>query len=514
MRVRIYDATVTEGARAAGIHFSARDKLRIALRLGELGVAWVEAGWPARPDDREVFRAAQGLRPEETRLSACAEVRLRGRAGDDPGVTAALRAGTPVVTLLASVWRRRAPGAARAASALRAAVRRARASGREVVVDLGDFFDASRDHPVLALAAVDAAARAGAEAILLSDTLGGSLPADIEAGVAAARRVAGRASLGVRARNDAGLAVANALAGVGKGATVVAGTVNGYGERCGAADLVAVVPALELKLGRRALGEGQLKHLGPLAHFVAELADQQPFRFQPYAGRDAFPEDEGRRLHHVDPGAVGNRIEPAMSDARGGPAALRLAQELGRLRGVAAAPRRVLAKLAEWERRGFRYEGAEASFDLVLRSLAGRRKSYFRVLSYHILDLQRTGGRGFTEATAEVAVAGTTVHATAQGVGPVHALDRALHQALEPTYPEVKELRVIDARARNLPGLAGSEAAARVLVESTDGRSFFGTAGVSENLLEAVCQALADALEYKLAKDDVAPKPARRRSRR
>lgn len=513
MRIRIYDATLTEGTRAAGIHFSARDKLRIALRLGELGVAWVEAGWPGRAGDRELFRLARGLSGEALRLSACAEVPLRGRAADGAGLVAALRAGTPAVTLLVPVWRRRAPGATRAASAAAAAVKRARGAGREVVVDLGDFFDAYREHPVLALAAVDAAARAGAEAVLLSDTRGGALPSEIEAGVAAARKAAGRAAIGVRPRNDAGLAVANALAGVAKGAAVVAGTVNGYGERCGAADLVAVAAGLELKLGRRALREGQLRHLTGMAHFVAELADLEPPRSQPYAGRDAFPAGDGRELPHVDPAAVGNRPEPAVSDARGGPMALRLAREMGGRPRGGTGVRRALRQLADWERRGFRYEGAEASFDLILRELAGRRRAYFRALSHRVLDLRRPDGRGLTEATVEVAVGGETVHAAALGVGPVHALDTALHRALEPHYPELKEVRVIDARTRNLPGLAGSEATARVLVESTDGRSFFGTAGVSADLLDAVRQALCDALEYKLAKDDVAPRgrPPRRR---
>lgn len=511
MRIRIYDATLTEGTRAAGIHFSVRDKLRIALRLGELGVAWVEGGWPSRAGDRQLFRLARGLSSDAVRFCACAEVPLRGRS-DGTGLTAALRAGTPAVTLRAPVWRRRAPGASRAAAAVGAATRRARAAGREVLVDLEDFFDAWREHPVLALAAVDAGARAGAEAILLSDTRGGALPADVEAGVAAARKAAGRAALGVRPRQDAGLAVANALAGVAKGATVVAGTVNGYGERCGAADLVAVAAALELKLGRRALREGQLRHLTGIAHFVAELADLEPPRTQPYAGRDAFPAQDGGGLFHVDPAAVGNRPEPAVSDAHGGPMVRRLARELG-LRPRGAAGGRVLRQLAEWERRGFRYEGAEASFDLMLRALAGRRRSYFRPLSHRVLDLHRADGRGLVEATVEVAVRGETVHAAALGVGPVHALDTALHKALEPRYPELKELRVIDARARNLPGLAGSAATARVLVESTDGRTFFGTAGVSDDLLDAVWQALCDAVEYKLTRDDVAPRGGRSRRR-
>lgn len=513
MRIRIYDATLTEGTRAAGIQFSPRDKLRIALRLGELGVAWVEAGWPSRAADRELFRLARGISGEEVRLSACADVDPGGPAGGGAGLAAALRAGTPAVTVLVPVWRKRTAMAGRAASATGAAVRRARAARREVVVDLGDFFDAFRDHPVLPIGVVDAAARAGAEVVLLSDTRGGALPGEIEAGVAAARRAARRVAVGIRSRNDAGLASANALVAVGKGATVVAGTVNGYGERCGAADLVSVVAALELKLGLRAVREGQLRHLTGIAHFVAELADLEPPRWQPYAGRDAFPEEAGRGMHHVDPAAVGNRAEPAMSDSRGGPIGLRLARAIGRRPRDGAGARRVLQQLAEWERRGFRYEGAEASFDLILRALVGRRRVYFRPLSHRVLDLRQPDGGGLTEATVEVAVGGETVHAAALGVGPVHALDTALHKALEPHYPELKELRVIDARTRNLPGLAGSAAAARVLVESTDGRSFFGTAGVSEDLLDAVRQALCDALEYKLARDDVAPRGRQSRRR-
>jgi 2-isopropylmalate synthase len=517
LRVRIYDATLTEGTRAAGIHFSARDKLRIAFRLAELGAAWVEAGWPGRPGEAEVFRAARGLTAGEARLCACAEVPAKGRS-DDGGLAAALRSGAPTVTLFASAWSRRPGGGARAVQAVGSAIRRVRAAGREALVDLGDFFDAHREAPVLAVAAVAAAARAGAEAILLSDTLGGALPGEVEAGVAAARKAAGRAAVGVRARNDAGLAVACSLAAVARGATVVAGTVNGYGERCGAADLVAVIAGLELKLGRRAVREGQLRHLAGLAHFVAELADQQPPRGQPYVGRDAFPdateEGKGEALHHVDPGAVGNRPEPAMTDARGHPRALWLARELGLVPRGAGGTIRVVKRLAEWERRGFRYEGAEASFDLVLRELAGRRRSYFRVLAHRVLDHLPSGGHGFTEATVEVAVGGEVVHAAALGVGPVHALDQALHRALEPRYPELKEVRLVDARSRNLPGLAGSEAAARVLVESTDGRDYWGTAGVSENLLDAVTQAIADAIEYKLVKDDVAVPARARRSRR
>jgi 2-isopropylmalate synthase len=517
VKVRIYDATLTEGTCSAGVQFSARDKLRIAVRLAELGVAWVEAGWPGRrPSDLEVFRAARGVPMGETRLAACAELRLRGRAGDAAALTAALRVGVPAVTLSISVWRRRmGPAAARAGAAIAGGVRRVRAAGREALVDLGDFFDAWREQPVLAMSAVQAAARSGAEVIILSDTLGGALPGEVEAVVAAARRAAASTAIGIRARNDAGLALASTLAAVGKGASVLVGTVNGYGERCGAADLVAVLPNLELKLGRKVLREGQLRSLTPLAHFVAELADQPPPRGQPFAGRDAFPEseDEGRAepLHHVDPSAVGNRPEPAMSDACGNPRALRAARELGLAGRKGAGARRVVKRLAEWERQGFRYEGAEASFDLLLRSLAARRKTYFRLLGYRMLDVNRADAEDFIEASVDVLVGGEVVHAVAEGVGPVHALDQALRRALEGTYPSLVQMHFVDARSRQLTPVGGSAAAVRVLIESADERDRWGTAGVSVNTIDAWAQALSDAIEYKLVKDDVSPTKVRRR---
>ncbi len=517
MKVRIYDATLTEGTRGAGVQFSARDKLRIAVRLAELGVSWVEAGWPAgRSGDLEVFRASRGLPMGSTRLVACAELRLGGRVADDPGLTASLRAGAPAVSLFTSAWRRRSRAApVRVEAAIAAGVRRVRAAGREALVDLGDFFDAWKEQPVVAVSAVQAAARAGAEVVVLSDTRGGALPGEVEAGVVAARRSAGGAAIGVRARNDGGLALASTLAAVGKGASVVVGTVNGYGERCGAADLVGVLPSLELKLGQKVLREGQLRHLTPLAHFVAELADLPLPRGQPYAGRDAFPEaedeDGAEAPHHVDPSAVGNRPEPAMSDTRGHPRALRVARELGLAGRGGAGARRVMKRLAEWERQGFRYEGAEASFDLLLRSVAGRRKTYFRLLGYRVLDLNRAHAEDFIEASVEVAVGGEVVHAVAEGVGPVHALDQALRRALEETYPSLAQMRFLDARSRHLSPVGGSAAAVRVLIESGDERDRWGTAGVSVNFIEACAQALSDAIEYKLLKDEVLPAKARRR---
>ena len=502
MRIGLYDGTVTEGARQPGVELSVRDKLRIALRLAEMGAAFVEGGWPGgRGADVEIFREARRLEMGGARLCALAPVPLGGRADADAELRAALRSGAPAVTLSVGLPRR--GGGPRLASRIGSAVGAVRAAGRDAVVELGGYFAAARTDSAPGAAAVEAAAAAGAEAVLLSDTDGGALPHEVEQGVVAARRAARRTSIGVRARDDAGVAVANSLAAVTRGATIVAGTVNGYGERCGAADLISIAAALELKMGHQALAPGQLKRLSSLAHFVAELVDREPARDQPYVGRDAFALDRDGAPPHVDPESVGNRAEAAMADERGHPGALRVARALGLPARGESEARRVLARLAAWEKRGFRYEGAEASFELLLRALAGRRRQYFKVHSYRVLDIHREG-KAFTEATVEVSVGGDRAHTAAMGVGPVNALDRALRGALERYYPELGSVELVQSRSRNLA--SSTAGAVRVHVESADDRDQWGTAGVSDNLLDACCQALVDAIEYKLLKDDVPPR--------
>jgi len=501
VKIAIYDATLTEGARAAGLQLTVRDRMRIALRLAEMGVAYVEGGWPSgRGGDTEVFRAARRLEMGGTKLCACATLGRRGRARDDVQLRAALRSGAKAVTLFVS-----APTRTGRAVHIGSAVHAVRSQQKAALVELDGFFDAWRLGHAGVLGAVEAASLAGAEAVILSDRSGGALPHEVEAAVVAARRVARRVTIGVRARDDAGVAVANSLAAVTRGATLVAATVNGYGERCGAANLVPITAALELKMGHQVFASGQLRRLSSLAHFVSELAERELPRERAYVGRDAFALAKGDGPPHVDPEAVGNRSEPALADERGHPDALRVARTLGLKARDETTARKVLARLGAWEKRGFRYEGAEASFELLLRALGGRRRPYFTVQAYRIFDLHEDD-RSFTEATVELTVGHERFHTASTGVGPVHALDRALRLGLERHYPELLDMTVVQSRSRNLASGAGTAGPVRVLIESADARDHWGTAGVSDDLLDACCQALVDAIEYKLLKDDVKPR--------
>lgn len=508
MEIRIYDATLTEGAREPGLQLSVRDKLRVALRLAELGVAFVEAGWPGGRADAEIFREARRLELGGARLCACAALPLHGRAETGGGLKAALRSGAHAVTLFVPMASGTDTSETLATSRVAAGVHAVQRAGCGAVVELDGVFDVIRKQEGWVRAVAGAASAAGAESIVLSDTTGRALPQEVEAVVSTMRRATGgRAAIGVRARDDAGVAVANSLAAVGKGAALVVATVNGYGERCGAADLASVVAALELKMGHRVLAPGQLQRLTSLAHFVAELADREVRRNQPYVGRDAFALNK-RETAHVLPEAVGNRAEAAMADERGHPSAVRAARAMGLPSRDETQARRALERLAEWEKRGFRYEGAEASFELLLRSLAGKRREYFQVLSYCVLDVQQEG-RAFTEATTKVAIGREKVHTAAQGVGPVNALDQALRGALERYYPQLADMQLVQSRSRNLSSAVGTAGPVRVVIESADARDRWGTAGVSDNLLQACCAALVDAVEYKLLKDGIEPRGRR-----
>ncbi|MBD7917617.1 citramalate synthase [Cellulomonas sp. Sa3CUA2] len=530
----VYDTTLRDGAQQEGINLSVADKLTIAPMLDELGVGFIEGGWPgAVPKDTEFFRrAAKELDLRNAELAAFGATRKVGvRAADDPQVRALLDSEAPVVTLVAKFDVRHVERALRTTpdeglAMIADTVTLLRQEGRRVFVDAEHFFDGYRYDAAFARSAVLTAFGAGAEVVALCDTNGGMLPDWVREIVQEVRAAAGPdALLGMHAHNDSGCAVANTLAAVDAGCMHVQGTVNGYGERTGNADLLSVVANLELKLGRQVLARhadapGGLPELTRIAHAISELTNISPFARQPYVGASAFAHKAG--LHasaikvdpdlyqHADPELVGNDMRMLVSDMAG-----RASIELkGRQLGIDLAEHpdvlsRVMHRIKDAEAGGYTYEAADASFELVLvEELEGARPAYFRVESWRAI-VERNGGRG-TPATAEATVklhaGGERIVTTGEGNGPVNALDHALRTALGRVYPELAEFELIDFKVRILDQMQGTDAVTRVLIESTDGQTSWSTVGVGPNLIEASWEALTDSAIWGLRHHGVAPR--------
>ncbi|HJZ88670.1 MAG TPA: citramalate synthase [Polyangia bacterium] len=523
--ILLYDTTLRDGTQAEDIAFSVEDKLRIAHALDSFGIAYVEGGWPgSNPRDAEFFRALKGRPLGRARAAAFgATCRAGARPRDDVNLRALIEAETEVVTIFGKAWElhaRTALGvsAPENADLIESSVRFLKARVGEVIFDAEHFFDGWRDDPEYALAMVRAAAAGGADWIVLCDTNGGSLPDQIQRGVLAARGAVER-PLGIHCHNDAELAVANSLAAVAAGARQVQGTINGYGERCGNANLISIAANLALKLGRAPGVE--LLRLRELAALVAELANRPLASGAAYVGKSAFAHKGGvhvsavvkdaRTYEHVEPEVVGNQRRVLVSDLSGRANVMAKARECGIDLDEAAA-RAALGQLKALEAQGYQFEGAEASFELLLHKARGQHAPAFALIGYRVVDEKRAlNEEPRSEATIQVEVAGEREHTAADGHGPVHALDRALRKALERFYPSLREVKLIDYKVRVIPAGLGTAAVVRVLVESTDGRGSFTTVGVSEDILEASFRALTDAIEYKLLRDRQACHDARSR---
>ncbi len=531
---QVYDTTLRDGAQQEGINLSVADKLAIAPLLDELGVGFIEGGWPgAVPKDTEFFkRAAKELDLRNAELAAFGATRKAGvKASDDPLVRALLDSEAPVVALVAKHDIRHVERALRTtaeenlamiADTVALLVR----EGRRVIVDAEHFFDGYRYDAAYSTRAVLAGFEAGAEVVALCDTNGGMVPAWVTRIVGEIRAAVGPdAILGMHAHNDSGCAVANSLAAVEAGCTHVQGTVNGYGERTGNADLLAVVANLELKYGLPVLARdderpGGLPELTRIAHAISEITNISPFARSPYVGASAFAHKAG--LHasairvdpdlyqHTDPAFVGNDMRMLVSDMAGRASIELKGRELGfDLAGRADVLTRVTERVKDAEARGYTYEAADASFELVLvEEVEGARPRYFVVESWRAL-VERRGGRG-TPATAEATV---KLHAgderivtTGEGNGPVNALDHALRQALVGVYPELEAFELIDFKVRILDSMHGTDAVTRVLIEMTDGQKSWSTVGVGPNLLEASWEALTDATIWGLRSHGVVPR--------
>jgi len=519
--VETYDTTLRDGSQQVGLNFTVADKLRVTQLLDDLGVDVIEGGWPgSNPKDAEYFQRVHELELRHAVLAAFGATRRPRRgADDDPNLLALLDSGTPVVTLVGKAWTLHVTEALRTSfdenlAMVADSVSHLVAAGRRVVFDAEHFFDGHAADPAYALAVAKAAAEAGADTVVLCDTNGGTLPGTVERVVAEVRRELQGVRIGVHCHNDAACAVANSLVAVQAGASHVQGAANGYGERCGNADLFAIVADLELKEGRKLLPGGRLAALTSTAHAIAELANLPPDGRQPYVGASAFATKAG--LHasaiarrpdaysHVDPGTVGNRMQVLVSELAGRSNVLAKASELGLdLEADAELGARVLDRVKELEHRGYAFEAADASFELLVRREAGRLEDLFELEGYRVIVERRPDGSDLSEATVRLRVKGERMMAAGEGVGPVHALDQGLRRALEDRFPELESIRLVDFKVRILDGRAGTKAVTRVLITSADDEGEWTTVGVSDDIVTASYQALVDGIQYGLLRRSI-----------
>jgi 2-isopropylmalate synthase len=511
----VYDTTLRDGAQQEGLNLSVADKLAIARQLDGLGVGFIEGGWPgANPKDTEFFaRAREELKLQNAQLAAFGATRRAGvQAADDPLVAALRDSGAGVVTLVAKSHDRHVELALRTTleenlAMVRDTVTHLTAEGQRVFLDAEHFFDGYRDNRDYALEVLRTAFEAGAEVAALCDTNGGMLPGWVGEVVDDVVSTTG-VRVGIHCHNDTGCAVANTLAAVDAGATHVQGTLNGYGERTGNADLVSVVANLELKLDRRVLPPGLLREATRIAHAVAEVTNVPPASRQPYVGVSAFAHKAG--LHasaikvdpslyqHMDPAGVGNDMRLLVSDMAGRASIELKGRELG-FELDKDLVSRVTERVKDMELRGYTFEAADASFELLLaEELDGARPSYFEVESWRVITDSSPSAEASSEATVKLMAGGDRVVMTGEGNGPVNALDHALRQAIERLYPEIVKFELIDYKVRILDQGHGTDAITRVLIETSDGQSTWVTVGVGHNVIEASWEALIDGLTFGL----------------
>jgi 2-isopropylmalate synthase len=515
VEITLYDTTLRDGAQREGISFSLDDKLKIARRLDRLGVSYIEGGWPgSNPKDMAFFQEAPGLSLERAVVVAFGSTRRAGgSAEEDANIQALVAAGTSAVALVGKSWDLHVREVLNTtldenSRIIASSVRHLKALGREVIYDAEHFFDGYAANPAYAMQTLAAAAEGGADVLVLCDTNGGGLPSAIAAAVAEVRR-ATTVPLGIHAHNDGEMAVANSVAAVEAGAVHVQGTINGYGERCGNANLCSLIPALKLKMGYDCISHDQLRSLTETAAYVSELANVRLYPQQPYVGRSAFAHKGGIHVNallkceesyqHIDPGLVGNRKRVVVSELSGKANIAYKADEFGLdLSGGSERSHQILQNIKELESRGFQFEGAEGSVELLIRRARPDYEAPFQLLDFHVLVRESDNGTMSSQATVKVQVGDQVMHTAADGNGPVNALDAAVRKALVPFYPRLAGVRLTDYKVRILDGGAGTAAQTRVLIDSSDGHRAWSTVGSSTNIIEASWQALADSLEYAL----------------
>jgi 2-isopropylmalate synthase len=511
--IQLYDATLRDGMQGPGLTLSAAEKVRVARKLDELGVHFIEAGFPSsNPKELELFELLAHERFQHADIAAFGMTRRRGvAAADDEGLRVLAECFAPVCTIVGKTWALHLEKVVRVDSAenlnmIADSVAFLVEEGKRVIYDAEHFFDAYREDRAYALACLRAAAGAGAETVALCDTNGSSLPGQVaEATAAAVTAVGDLVRVAIHCHNDAEVGVANTLAAVEVGARQVQGTMNGVGERTGNANLVSIIANLQLKMGRRVLADEQLAHLTETAHFVDELLNRPPNRAQAYVGRDAFAHKGGLHVagvradsatfEHVEPALVGNTRELLISELAGRHTVAERAAAAG-LDFDDAAAQRVIDRVKLLEHGGYQFEAADGSFDLLLRRESGDYEPLFRLESWRVIVEQRADGQVETEATIKIWVDGERYMRTAEGNGPVNALDAALRDAIGEIHPHLKDIELVNYKVRILDEDHGTGATTRVLIDASDGRDVWGSIGVNENIIAASWEALVDSLAY------------------
>lgn len=523
-KIVVYDTTLRDGSQAEGISLTVEDKLKIAAKLDYLGVDYIEGGWPgSNPKDMDFYRRLPELGFQQSRVSAFGSTRRPGiRPEDDPNLQAIIQAGMPAATLVGKSWDFHVTVALGTTlvenlAMIAESVAWLADRGMEVIYDAEHFFDGYKRNPDYALATLQAAAEAGATWLVLCDTNGGCLPQEIGTIVTAvSQRV--HTPLGIHAHNDGELAVANTLAAVAAGARQIQGTINGFGERCGNANLCSVLPNLELKFGYSCLPEGHLKLVTGVSRYVAEVANVGQWPGQPFVGSAAFTHKGGVHAHavakdcctyeHIPPEEVGNTRRVLVSELAGLSNLVYKMQQMGLPEVTPGEARQLVQQIKEMEFQGYQFEGAEASLELLLRRALGQYQEMFRLESLKIIVEKKSDLEVVSEAVLKLRVGDEVVHTAAEGDGPVNAMDNALRKALEGFFPGLRAMHLSDYKVRVLNGNTGTAARVRVLIDSQDATSRWSTVGVSENIIEASWQALADSMNYYLLKKEAGAKPS------
>jgi 2-isopropylmalate synthase len=521
--VLIYDTTLRDGTQGENINFSSQEKINVAKRLDSIGVHYIEGGWPgSNSRDVRFFELARQTRFQHARITAFGSTRRpRTRAEDDPNLNAIVGSRAPVATIFGKSWLLHVEQimentADENLAMIRDSVDFLKDRNLEVIYDAEHFFDGYHDNPDYALQTLVTAARSGAGSIVLCDTNGGSLPSSVHAAVTQVMQAFEKENipvpLGIHTHNDSGLAVANAIAAVEAGAVMVQGTVNGYGERCGNADLMTLIPILSFKMGRTTIARENLAQIKSLSRYVSETANMTPLNSRPFVGRSAFAHKGGihvsaimknpRAYEHMDPTLVGNKRRVLVSDMSGKSNVSYKAKELGiEMDGNGLQCQNIVSEIKTLEDQGYQFDVAEGSLKIFLEKCTDRFKPLFDLESFRVTIEKDKDKPCMAHATIKIAVDGAHEITAAEGDGPVSALDNALRKALGKFYPDLDIMRLVDFKVRVIDGREGTAARVRVLIESRDHDDIWSTIGVSEDIIEASWQALADSFQFKLAKE-------------